>query len=51
MLIAIKTLKELFDKAKPRQGWDKAFKQMHESGDDQLLLPDVFQDENFDEWK
>ena len=38
-------------KAKPRQGWDKAFKQMNESGDDQLLLPDVFQDENFDEWK
>ena len=38
-------------KTKPRQGWDKAFKKMHDSGEDQLLLPDVFQDETFDEWK
>jgi len=22
----------------PRKGWDKAFKQMHENGDDQLLM-------------
>jgi antitoxin MazE len=34
----------------PRKGWDKAFKQMHESGDDQLLMDDVFEDENFEEW-
>ncbi|GGK76322.1 AbrB/MazE/SpoVT family DNA-binding domain-containing protein [Rufibacter glacialis] len=35
----------------PRKGWDKAFKKMHEKGDDQLLLNDVFDDENFEEWK
>lgn len=35
----------------PRKGWDKAFQQMHENGDDQLLMNDVFEDENFDEWK
>ena len=35
----------------PRRGWDKAFKKMHENGDDQLLLDDVFDDESFEEWK
>ena len=35
----------------PRQGWEKAFKKMNENGDDNLLLPDVFEDENFEEWK
>ncbi|PKV62460.1 MULTISPECIES: AbrB/MazE/SpoVT family DNA-binding domain-containing protein [Pontibacter] len=35
----------------PRKGWDKAFRKMHENGDDQLLLDDVFGDESFDEWK
>jgi antitoxin MazE len=35
----------------PRKDWDKAFKEMHEKGDDQLLMNDVFEDENFDEWK
>jgi antitoxin MazE len=34
----------------PRKGWDEAFKQMHENGDDQLLMDDVFEDENFEEW-
>jgi antitoxin MazE len=33
----------------PRKDWDKAFKEMHEKGDDQLLMNDVFEDENFDE--
>lgn len=37
--------------AEPRKGWDKAFQKMHENNDDQLLLDDVFEDENFDEWK
>jgi len=36
---------------KPRKGWDQAFQQMHENGDDQPLLDDVFGDENFEEWK
>ena len=34
----------------PRKGWDKEFQKMHEKGDDQLLMNDVFEDENFDEW-
>ena len=37
-------------KADPRKNWEKAFKEMHENGDDQLLIDDVFEDENFDEW-
>ncbi|MGE5395081.1 MAG: AbrB/MazE/SpoVT family DNA-binding domain-containing protein [Candidatus Saccharibacteria bacterium] len=36
---------------KPRKGWEKAFKKMSENGDDKLLMDDVFEDENFDEWK
>ena len=35
----------------PRQGWDQAFAQMHDNGDDHLLMDDVFEDENFEEWK
>lgn len=34
-----------------RKGWEKSFNKMHENGDDKLLMTDVFQDENFDEWK
>ena len=37
--------------SEPRKGWDIAFQKMHEQGDDQLLMNDVFEDENFDEWK
>jgi hypothetical protein len=37
-------------KIEPRKGWDKAFKKMHENGDDQLLMADVFSDESFEEW-
>jgi antitoxin MazE len=36
--------------SEPRKGWDKAFKNMHKHGDDHLLMNDVFEDENFDEW-
>ena len=38
-------------KAEPRKGWEKAFKKMHESGDDKPLMNDVFEDENFEEWQ
>ncbi len=38
-------------KAEPRKGWEKAFKKMHESGDDKPLMNDVFEDESFEEWK
>jgi len=32
----------------PRQGWEKAFQEMHANGDDHLLMDDVFADENWD---
>lgn len=38
-------------KTEPRKDWEKAFQKMHENGDDQLLMNDVFEDETFEEWK
>lgn len=37
--------------SKPRQNWEKAFKQMHVNGDDSFMIDDVFPDENLEEWK
>lgn len=37
-------------KAEPRKNWEKAFQEMHKNGNDQLLIDDVFDDENFEEW-
>lgn len=37
--------------SKPRKGWEKAFEKMAENGDDKLLIDDVFDDENLEEWK
>ncbi len=37
-------------KTQPRKGWEKEFEKMHENGDDQLLMDDVFEDESFEEW-
>ncbi len=37
--------------SRPRKGWEKAFKKMSENGDDRLLINDVFDDENLEEWK
>lgn len=34
----------------PRQGWEEAFSEMHEQGDDQPLIDDVFEDEDLEEW-
>ncbi|MFN3555793.1 MAG: AbrB/MazE/SpoVT family DNA-binding domain-containing protein [Bacteroidales bacterium] len=34
----------------PRMGWEDAFVEMHAQGDDQLLMDDVFNDENPEEW-
>ncbi len=34
----------------PRKGWETAFKEMNENGDDQLLIDDVFENENPEEW-
>ena len=36
---------------RPRKGWDKAFMEMHANGDDKLIMPDIFEDENLEEWK
>lgn len=35
----------------PRKGWEKAFKAMAENQDDRMLIPDMFDDENLEEWK
>jgi antitoxin MazE len=37
--------------SKPRKGWEKAFKEMHDNGDDKLIMPDIFEEENLEEWK
>ena len=34
----------------PRKNWEKEFKKMSENGDDKLLMNDVFEDENLEEW-
>ena len=34
----------------PRENWEEKFKKMADHGDDHLLLNDVFEDENFEEW-
>ncbi len=34
-----------------REGWADAFKEMAKNGDDELLLPDVFEDEDTTDWK
>jgi antitoxin MazE len=38
-------------KAIPRKGWAEAFQKMHEIGDDRPLMPDILDDETFEEWK
>lgn len=37
-------------KPEPRKDWGKAFKKMHENGDDEPLINDVFEDESFEKW-
>lgn len=34
----------------PRKGWNEIFKRMSKNGDDNILIDDVFNDEEFDEW-
>ena len=43
--IILKPLKKI-----PRQGWNLAANKMHEDGDDQLLIPDVLDDDVEFEW-
>lgn len=35
---------------KPRKNWEREFKKMAQNGDDELLMPDVFEDENWEGW-
>ncbi len=38
-------------KKNPREGWEKAFSEMHRNGDDSLFLPDIMDEEEFQwEW-
>ncbi|MBI3883808.1 MAG: AbrB/MazE/SpoVT family DNA-binding domain-containing protein [Sphingobacteriales bacterium] len=37
-------------KQEPRKNWEKSFEKMHANGDDKLLMNDIFEDENLDEW-
>ena len=37
--------------SEPRKGWEKAFMEMNANGDDKLIIPDTFGDENHEEWK
>ena len=35
----------------PRKGWDDDFAALHLHKEDELLIPDVFEDENSETWK
>jgi antitoxin MazE len=34
-----------------RKGWEEAFREMAANGDDQLVIPDLFDDEEIPDWK
>jgi len=34
----------------PREGWSEAFSKFQKTEGDELLIQDVFEDENFEEW-
>ena len=34
----------------PRLGWDEAFKEMHEGGEDELLMDRMLDDDILEEW-
>jgi antitoxin MazE len=36
---------------KPRENWALACKKMHSNADDNLIIPDVFDDEKLNDWK
>jgi antitoxin MazE len=37
--------------SKPRKGWEEAFMEMNANEDDKLIITDIFEDENPEEWK
>jgi len=42
---------ELKPVTSPRQGWDEAFKEMHERAEDNMLIDNVLDDDLFEEWE
>jgi antitoxin MazE len=36
-------------KTSARAGWERAFKKMHEKGDDKIIMEDIFEDETFED--
>lgn len=34
----------------PRANWETSFSEMRQNSDDELLIPDVFEEENLEEW-
>ncbi len=34
----------------PRKGWAEAFQEMAKNGDDELIIPDIFEDEDLNDW-
>ena len=34
----------------PRLNWEAAFEKMSKEGDDKMLMNDIFDEENFEEW-
>lgn len=34
-----------------REGWDEKFRKMHQMDDDRLLIDELSEDEDLDEWK
>lgn len=42
------TISDIEPSARVRAGWAEAAKEMHECGDDKLLIDDVFDDEIFE---
>lgn len=36
---------EIRPKKRPRQNWDDSFKEMAKDGNEELLIPDIFEDE------
>ncbi len=34
----------------PGSNWEKSFRVMHDRGDEELLIRDLFEDEDFEKW-
>ena len=41
----------ILTKSNSREGWDLAAQKLHLEQGDQLMIPDIFEDESLDEWK